>query len=533
MKHIKWVFFIHVVSLTMAGFSFTSCTRLKNWWASRQEIPWHKSGMESALLEAQKTKRPLFVYWGAVWCPPCNVLKAKVFPEPEFRAAMVPFIPVYLDGDTESAQVWGEKLNASGYPTLMILDPAGKEVVRLSTSVSVAEIAEVMRDAYQVIHPVPELLSQIQAGSLKPGAEHWRLLGRYSWPQDAAFEDKRGEWGEALWKLKDQVPAELAVERARLGLVALYLKLDDSSGILPLNVIERSEILNWINQLLAKPELLPEVVGDLSTLGGALVKGLFDEVDREAKLKFAEKFKSVHQQIRQAPGLGWDFRLNTLNPAVDLASTDAALFALTEADKKSILEECEAALSGVGSKEQRVAVVSDVSYYLGEAGYKDRAKEVLQKELATGYNTYYTMSGLAYLANKVGAKDEALDWYEKAFRAADGRATRIQWGGKYLVYLIEQKPKEQQRIWQELKGFFTENLKMSDAFLGRNRKVLDKLKKAVVKWQKDTAIAPADLQKFATELQQHNCSAEQGQKPEAYVKACQEFFQGWQATAKN
>ena len=57
--------------------------------------------------------KPLFLYWGAVWCPPCNQIKKTIFTRREFQEKMKLFLPVYLDGDTKSAQIWGEKLKAS------------------------------------------------------------------------------------------------------------------------------------------------------------------------------------------------------------------------------------------------------------------------------------------------------------------------------------------------------------------------------------------------------------------------------------
>ncbi|MCB0386406.1 MAG: thioredoxin family protein, partial [Bdellovibrionales bacterium] len=163
-SHQIWKFGAALLGLSMAVTTLNGCSKIQSWLQSKQEIAWRKEGMDVALAEAKKTNRPLFVYWGAVWCPPCNVIKAKVFPHPEFKSALSSFIPVYLDGDTESAQSWGEKLNASGYPTLMILSPEGKEVVRLSTNVSAEEMAETLKDAYNVLSPVPDLMNNILAG---------------------------------------------------------------------------------------------------------------------------------------------------------------------------------------------------------------------------------------------------------------------------------------------------------------------------------------------------------------------------------
>ena len=85
-------------------------------------IDWHDGTVEEAFAEAERSAKPLFLYWGAVWCPPCNLMKSTLFQQPEFIARTRDFVAVYLDGDTERAQVWGEKHDAVGYPTLIVFD---------------------------------------------------------------------------------------------------------------------------------------------------------------------------------------------------------------------------------------------------------------------------------------------------------------------------------------------------------------------------------------------------------------------------
>ncbi|NBQ54542.1 MAG: thioredoxin family protein, partial [Proteobacteria bacterium] len=84
---------------------------------------WIKKPVAEALEQAKRENKPALLYWGAIWCPPCNQLKAQVFSHPEFATATSSFIRIYLDGDDAGAQNWAEKLDVSGYPTVLVLAP--------------------------------------------------------------------------------------------------------------------------------------------------------------------------------------------------------------------------------------------------------------------------------------------------------------------------------------------------------------------------------------------------------------------------
>ena len=57
-------------------------------------IDWHAGDVDSAFALARKENRPLFLYWGAVWCPPCNQVKATIFSRRDFIARSRLFVPV-------------------------------------------------------------------------------------------------------------------------------------------------------------------------------------------------------------------------------------------------------------------------------------------------------------------------------------------------------------------------------------------------------------------------------------------------------
>src|SRR3569623_2561824 len=60
--------------------------------------------VDRAFALASQSGKPVFLYWGAVWCPPCNQVKATLFNRPDFIERSRAFVPVYVDGDKPGAQ---------------------------------------------------------------------------------------------------------------------------------------------------------------------------------------------------------------------------------------------------------------------------------------------------------------------------------------------------------------------------------------------------------------------------------------------
>jgi thiol:disulfide interchange protein len=142
-------------------------------------VAWHTGDVDSAFARAKQERKPLFLYWGAAWCPPCNQVKATVFSRQDFIARSPLFVPVYIDGDAPGAQALGSRFKVGAYPTMILFRPDGTEITRLPGEVDGASTMRVLAMGSARARPVKDLLATARAG--KPlAAEDWRLLAFYS-----------------------------------------------------------------------------------------------------------------------------------------------------------------------------------------------------------------------------------------------------------------------------------------------------------------------------------------------------------------
>ena len=85
--------------------------------------------LEAAFGLARSQQRPLFLYWGAVWCPPCNRVKAEIFARDEFVRRSASVLCCHLDGDSPGAQALAARYGLRSYPTLVLFAPDGRRVI--------------------------------------------------------------------------------------------------------------------------------------------------------------------------------------------------------------------------------------------------------------------------------------------------------------------------------------------------------------------------------------------------------------------
>jgi len=101
------------------------------WAQSKGGVSFFTGSWAQLIEEAQRTKRPIFVDVYAEWCGPCKMLERQTFPNPELGAyTQKHYLAYRLDGEKGEGPKLANQYRVRAYPTLLFLDPTGKELGR-------------------------------------------------------------------------------------------------------------------------------------------------------------------------------------------------------------------------------------------------------------------------------------------------------------------------------------------------------------------------------------------------------------------
>jgi hypothetical protein len=137
--------------------------------------------------------------------------------------------------------------------------------------------------------------------------------------------------------------------------------------------------------------------------------------------------------------------------------------------------------------DERQSVITAAGAMLADAGLLDESDAMLTSELERSHSPYYYMLQLADNAKTRGTpagKLAAIDWARQAYEGSKGPATRLQWGGVYVRYLIELAPTDAARIEKVATSVVAELPPESGAFSARSQKNLERLSKRLLGWNK-------------------------------------------------
>lgn len=83
-----------------------------------------------ALARARATGGTVLLDFGAVWCPPCNLMAAEVLHDPADAAALDGMVVLAIDADRPDSWTLKDRYAVGGYPTLVAVDADGQELSR-------------------------------------------------------------------------------------------------------------------------------------------------------------------------------------------------------------------------------------------------------------------------------------------------------------------------------------------------------------------------------------------------------------------
>lgn len=441
--------------------------------------------IDAAFAQAKRDNKPVLLYWGATWCPPCNQLKATLFNRADFIEQTRAVLPVQIDGDLPGAQQLGTRFKVRGYPTLILFTPAGQEITRLPGEAEAPQVVKLLQMGLSGGRPIQAVLKDAQAGkALKPA--EWQLLGYYSWDTDQDQLVKASERGALLQKLSQAkgVPADARIRLQLKALAAGAKPLPGDAALLaavlkdPKQSRTHLDVLNNFADELVKA-LHPAPSAERAQLLASYEAALRAQ-QADVKLSRADRVQCAIARVELA-------RIDT--PAGDTApKLPAAL--VTEVRGLSTLMDRE-----IRDGYERQAVITSTGHLLGITGLWADSDALLTANLKKSHSPYYLMNQLGANARKTGRSAEALNWYEQAFTTSKGPATRLQWGSTYFENLIKLAPQDSARIEKLASQLISEAGQDPGAFYERSARSMKKVSDLILPWAKgDNAAVLGRLQ---------------------------------------
>ncbi|MFG6447767.1 thioredoxin family protein [Roseateles sp. BYS180W] len=472
--------------LALALMCTAAATTLPVHATTAPSVAWQEASADDdiskAFAQAKTSKKPVLLYWGAKWCPPCNQLKATLFNRADFIELSQAFVPVHIDGDNPGAQKLGARFKVRGYPTLILFSPEGQEVTRLPGEADAPQVLKVLQLGLSGGRPVSAVLADARAGK-KLSANEWRLLGFYGWDTDEQQLVPAADRAALLLQLSGVARGVDEETGTRLLLKALAAGDQARSGFKP-----DAATAKQVRQVLSQPALARTHVDVLANGATDIVTVLAPQSGAERQA-WVTQFSQTLKRFEADTTLSRADRVQALIARVELARLDQPKTELRPKLNPELLADVKTAAARADKEitdgHERQAVITSAAYALGRAGLWAESDALLKAGLAKSHAPYYLMSMLGGNAKKLGRKDEALRWYEEAFTKSEGPATRLQWGSGYLSALVELAPQDSARIEKVASQLLTEAAKDKGAFYERSARSLQRASAQLVQWNAD------------------------------------------------
>ncbi len=446
-------------------------------------IDWFEGGVDAAFAASRKSGKPVLLYWGAVWCPPCHLLKATLFSREDFQQKAKLFIPVYLDGDEPGAQKWGETFGVTGYPSVVILNGDRTEILRIAGGQDLTQYTSMLDTALEDRRPVHEVLGKLARANAQAAAEDCHRIAWQSWSLEDLDRDARRARGRQLAAAeKACATSGTPEERERITVFAaadLGLAGDAASSKLPAALVAQ------VGDLLADPTRAMARADALRSLD----EGYFATLRAQDAARAATQLAQYLDAMRagsESTSLPLGDRLNLLYSAVLASRSMSPDGKPAPAIEQLARARVAKAVADPGPASERSGTLNGALNVLDALRDNQQAYDITLREVKTAGAPYYYMSSLGDYCEAMGRPDEALQWHARAYEQSRGAATRFQWGGNYLQALLRLAPGDVKRV-QEAGLAVLGELDAPDAIYRRSRIRLAKLDASLREWVKQDA----------------------------------------------
>lgn len=440
--------------------------------------------MEGAFATARAQHKPVFLYWGAKWCPPCHELKATVFSRPDFIEKLKLFVPVYLDGDDPGAQRWGDTFAVSGYPTVLVLDADRRELARISGGMDLSQYAEVLDLVLGNVRPVSTILAALKAGGARPlSRDDCRRLAYYGWDVADDVSSRAAELARTLSQAAARCPAGTGSEQARLIVTAAGFAADGEATALKAGTPPGSRLVALLGEvaaILKNPPLAADVSDAIAGLDDLFFRAVAVVAPRDVA-DWNRRFAAVMDQAAADPRFSTADHLYALYAKLSAAKALDPQHRIPPELAAGAQRRIDAALAERLDEHTRASVVNAALNILDLIGDDDRAYAIAREQMAQSKSPYYYMLDLASLDEKHGHVDSAVNWLAQAYAQSQGTATRFQWGTDYLSGLIRMKPADDATIRRVGLAVLGE-LDGPDRLYRRTRMRLERLDHTLTRW---------------------------------------------------
>jgi thiol-disulfide isomerase/thioredoxin len=470
--------------ITASSEASTSAMAPKSATAAVPEIAWYQGSVESAFAAARAQNKPVFLYWGAQWCPPCHELKATVFSRPDFIEKLKLFIPVYLDGDDPGAQKWGDRFGVSGYPTVLVLRSDQGELARISGGMDLSQYAEALDLVLGDVRPVSAILVALKAGGDPSlSRDDCRRLAYYGWDLADEVSSRFATLSQALSRAAARCPAEAQLDRARLLVTAAELAADGEATALAAGKPPDQRLVALIGKvdaILQDAPLATQVADVLANLDESFFQAVIRVAPQDVTT-WNQRFAAAMDAAAVDPRFSAADHLYSLYSKLVAAKALDPMHQIPPPLVAQAQQRINATLAGKLDEHTRASVVNAALNILDLVGDDARAYAITHEQMAQSKSPYYYMLDLADLDEKQGHIDSAVSWLAQAYAQSQGVATRFQWGTDYLLGLIRMKPNDDATIRSTGLAVLGE-LSGPDRIYRRTRARLERLDHALAKW---------------------------------------------------